>query len=69
MDHQKSSTETTEGANRRRSERVMLKVPLLLSRSSREGLVSEESTCTQVGNAHGGLRGLEMEISAVNNFC
>ena|SRR6202047_1247679 len=68
MDHQKSSTEPTEGANRRRSERVMLKVPVLLSLSSREGLVTEESTCTQVVNAHGGLLGLEMEISAGQQF-
>src|SRR3984893_12126370 len=68
MDHQKSSTEPTEGANRRRSGRVMLKVPVLLYFISREGLVTEESTCTQVVNAHGGLLGLEMEISAGQQF-
>ena len=36
--------------------------------SSREGLVAKESTYTQVVNAHGGLLGLEMEISAGQQF-
>lgn len=66
--NQEISTESTEGANRRRSERVMLKVPVLLSLSSREGLVTEETTSTRVVNAHGGLLGLQMEISAGQQF-
>lgn len=68
MDLSKFSTETTNSANRRRSERVMLKVPVLLSVSSGQGLVKEEATSTQVVNAHGGLLGLEMEISAGQSF-
>ena len=68
MDHQMLSTETTNGANRRRSERVMLKVPVVLSVISREGIVTEEKTFTQVVNAHGGLLGLQMEISAGQLF-
>jgi hypothetical protein len=68
MDHQKNRTETTQVANKRRSERVRLKVPVLLSLTSREGIVTEESTCTQVVNAHGGLLGLEMEVSAGREF-
>jgi hypothetical protein len=68
MDPQKSSTETTNGADRRRSERVLLKVPVLLSLTSRDGLVTEERTCTQVVNAHGGLLELEMEISVGQDF-
>ena len=46
----------------------MLKVPVLLSLSSSEGLVTEEKTYTQVVNAHGGLLSLEMEISASQQF-
>jgi hypothetical protein len=46
----------------------MLKVPVLLSVTSREGLVTEEATFTQVVNAHGGLLELEMEISAGQSF-
>jgi hypothetical protein len=46
----------------------MLRVPVLLSVSSREGLVTKESTYTQVVNAHGGLLGLQMEISAGQLF-
>jgi hypothetical protein len=68
MDQQTSATETINGANRRRSERVRLKVPVLLSVTSGEGLVTEETTFTQVVNAHGGLVGLEMEISAGQSF-
>ncbi len=62
MGHEKITPEATDGANRRRSEQVMLKVPVHLSVTSSEGIVTEETTCTQVVNAHGGLLGLEMEI-------
>jgi hypothetical protein len=68
MDHQKPSNETTHAANKRRSERVMLRVPVRLSVKSAEGHVTEETTTTQVVNAHGGLLGLEMEISAGQPF-
>lgn len=65
MDH---STVTTNGANRRRSERVMLKVPVVLSIHSADGIVTEEKTSTQVVNAHGGLLSLQMEISVGQLF-
>jgi hypothetical protein len=68
MGHEKITPETADGANRRRSERVMLKVPVHLSVTSSEGIVTEESTCTQVVNAHGGLLDLEMEIFAGQIF-
>jgi hypothetical protein len=68
MDHQKHSTETSNIANRRRSERVMLKVPVVLSTHSADGIVTEEKTSTQVVNAHGGLLGLQMEISVGQLF-
>src|ERR1700688_3349384 len=68
MGHEKIPPEATDGANRRRSERVMLKVPVHLSVTSSEGNVTEETTCTQVVNAHGGLLGLEMEIFAGHIF-
>jgi hypothetical protein len=68
MGHEKITTQATDGANRRRSERVMLKVSVLLSVTSKDGMVINESTCTQVVNAHGGLLGLEMEIFAGESF-
>ena len=68
MGHQKITPETADGANRRRSERVMLKVPVHLSVTSSEGIVTEETTRTQVVNAHGGLLDLEMEIFAGHIF-
>jgi hypothetical protein len=68
MGYEKITPEATDGANRRRSERVMLKVPVHLSITSSEGIVTEETTCTQVVNAHGGLLGLEMEIFAGQLF-
>jgi len=68
MGQQKITPEATDGANRRRSERVMLKIPVCLSITSSEGIVTEENTYTEVVNAHGGLLGLEMEISAGQHF-
>ncbi len=68
MGYEKITPKATDGANRRRSERVMLKVPVHLSVTSSEGIVTEETTCTQVVNAHGGLLGLEMEIFAGQLF-
>jgi len=59
---------TIEGAEKRRSERVMLRVPVLVSVTSSEEIVTEEATCTEVVNAHGGLLSLEMEISAGQQF-
>jgi hypothetical protein len=68
MGHERITPETSDGANRRRSERVMLRVPVHLSVTSSEGTVTEETTSTQVVNAHGGLLGLEMEIFAGQIF-
>jgi len=68
MGHEKIKPEAIDGANRRRSERVMLKVPVHLSVTSSDGIVTEETTYTQVVNAHGGLLDLEMEIFAGQLF-
>src|SRR6202171_2423287 len=68
MGHQNTPTETTQVTNKRRSERVMLRGPVLLSLTSREGLVTEENTYTPAVNAHRGLLGLEMEIAAGQQF-
>ena len=68
MGHEKITPQPTDGANRRRSERVMLKVPVHLSVTSNEGTLTEETTYTQVVNAHGGLLDLEMEIFAGQIF-
>jgi len=53
-----------EGANRRRSERVMLQIPILVKTDSAEDEHFEEETHTLVVNAHGGLLKLEMEVLA-----
>ena len=52
----------SEGANRRRSERVMLQIPIIVSTESVEGEQMQEETQTMVVNAHGGLVKLQMEV-------
>jgi len=49
-------------ANRRRSERVMLQIPVVVRATARDGKKVEEETQTSVVNAHGGLIKLQMEI-------
>ena len=51
-------------SNRRRSERVMLQVPVIVRTQTRQGDVLEEETRTEVVNAHGGLMKLKMELLA-----
>jgi hypothetical protein len=51
-------------ANRRRSERVMLQIPVVVRTTARDGKKVEEETHTSVVNAHGGLIKLRMEIKA-----
>jgi len=49
-------------ANRRRSERVVLQIPVVVRATARDGKKVEEETQTSVVNAHGGLIKLRMEI-------
>jgi hypothetical protein len=49
-------------ANRRRSERVMLQIPVKLITLSAERVPVEEQTHTLVVNAHGGLLKLKLEL-------
>jgi hypothetical protein len=49
-------------ANRRRSERVMLQIPVKLITLSPERVPVEEQTHTLVVNAHGGLLKLKLEL-------
>ena len=51
-------------ANRRRSERVMLQVPVVVQAKTRDGKELREETQTVVVNAHGGLLKLRMEVKA-----
>jgi len=51
-------------ANRRRSERVMLQVPVTVQVKTRDGKELREETQTVVVNAHGGLLKLRMEVKA-----
>lgn len=50
------------GANRRRSERVMLQIPIVVLTESVEHEQMKEETQTMVVNAHGGLVKLNMEV-------
>ncbi|MGH9741103.1 MAG: hypothetical protein ACRD51_02000 [Candidatus Acidiferrum sp.] len=52
----------TSDANRRRSERVMLQIPVRVLAQTTERQPIEEDTHTLVVNAHGGLMKLEMEL-------
>ena len=49
-------------ANRRRSERVMLQIPVVVQAKTPDGKNVREDTQTVVVNAHGGLLKLRMEV-------
>lgn len=49
-------------ANRRRSERVMLQIPVRVKTKTRDRVPVEEETHTLVVNAHGGLLKLKLEL-------
>ncbi|MBS1839586.1 MAG: PilZ domain-containing protein [Acidobacteria bacterium] len=53
-----------EGANRRRSERVMLRMSIVVETETVQHEKMREETHTLVVNAHGGLLKLEMEVLA-----
>lgn len=52
----------SESANRRRSERVMLQIPVRVMTETLDGNQVQEETHTLVVNAHGGLMKLKMEL-------
>ena len=52
----------SEGANRRRSERVMLQIPIVVLTETLEHEPMREETQTMIVNAHGGLVKLQMEV-------
>jgi hypothetical protein len=56
------STKTPNPADRRRSERVMLQIPVVVRATGSDGEKLEEETQTSVVNAHGGLIKLQMEV-------
>lgn len=58
------STGLSEGRNRRRSERVMLRVPIVLSALMQDGKRISIQAQTLVVNAHGGLLEIGMEMVA-----
>src|SRR5258707_11474052 len=51
----------SEGANRRRSERVMLQIPIVVMTETLEHEKLREETQTMIVNAHGGLVKLQMD--------
>jgi hypothetical protein len=60
--------ETVEVKNKRRSERVILRVAVVVSVGKYGGNLLSEPTFTQVVNAHGGLLTLRMELVAEQKF-
>lgn len=52
----------SDGANRRRSERVMLQIPVKVITHTAERVQVQEETHTLVVNAHGGLLKLKLEL-------
>jgi hypothetical protein len=52
----------SDAANRRRSERVMLQIPVKVLTETPERVQVEEDTHTLVVNAHGGLLKLKLEL-------
>jgi hypothetical protein len=54
----------SDGANRRRSERVMLRMSVVVETESAQHEKQREETHTLVVNAHGGLLPLKMEVLA-----
>jgi PilZ domain len=51
-------------ANRRRSERVILQVPVTVETRAQDGKSAREEAVTSVVNAHGGLMKLSMDLKA-----
>jgi len=62
------SPDTVEVKNKRRSERVILWVAVVVSVDFYDGKVISEATVTQVVNAHGGLLSLRMELPSEQKF-
>jgi len=62
------SDDAVEIKNKRRSERVILRVAVVLSVGLDDGNLASEATCTQVVNAHGGLLRLRMEVVSSQRF-
>ena len=52
----------SEGANRRRSERVMLQIPIVVMTETLEHEQLREETQTMIVNAHGELVKLQMDV-------
>jgi hypothetical protein len=63
-----TSHDTVEVKNKRRSERVVLRVAVVVSVDFYDGKVISEATVTQVVNAHGGLLTLRMELPSEQRF-
>jgi hypothetical protein len=62
------SDDAVEVKNKRRSERVILRVAVVVSVGSDDGNLTSEATCTQVVNAHGGLLSLRMQLVSGQRF-
>jgi hypothetical protein len=63
-----TSNDTVAVKNKRRSERVILRVAVLVSVDLPDGNVISEPTFTQVVNAHGGLLTMGIELISQQKF-
>jgi hypothetical protein len=62
------SDDAVEVKNKRRSERVILRVAVVVSVGLNDGNLASEATYTQIVNAHGGLLTLRMELASRQKF-
>jgi hypothetical protein len=62
------SNETVAVKNKRRSERVILRIAVVVSAATYDGTAVIEPTFTQVVNAHGGLLTLRMKLFVGQKF-
>jgi hypothetical protein len=67
VSEKQSPTQPRKGSSLRRSQRVLLAVPIVLMGSTEEGKPFSEETITHVVNAHGALVALGTKSSPVKN--
>jgi hypothetical protein len=63
----RAASDATITVNQRRSERVMLRIRIMVSKDAMDGQILREEAFTKVVNAHGGLLTTQMEVTAGEN--
>jgi hypothetical protein len=63
----RAASDATITVNQRRSERVVLRIRIMVSKVPIDGQIVREEAFTRVVNAHGGLLATQMEVTAGEN--